>query len=64
MKSIRFIYLFIVVLAFSGCETVNEAGRTTGKVVGEVMNIPGSVTEGGAEAIQGSIKDEENPYGR
>jgi len=51
-------------LAFSGCETVNEAGRTTGKVVGEVMNIPGSVTEGGAEAIQGSIKDEENPYGR
>jgi len=52
------------VLAFIGCETINEAGRTTGKVVGETMNATGSVTEGGAEAIQGSIKTQENPYGR
>lgn len=64
MKSIRIIYLFICVMAFIGCETVNKAGNKTGEVIGETMNTVGSVTEGGAEAVQGSVTSEENPFGR
>lgn len=51
-------------MAFIGCETVNKAGNKTGEVIGETMNTVGSVTEGGAEAVQGSVTSEENPFGR
>ena len=62
----RYFYLLFgaFIITAAGCETVNEAGRTGGRAVGEVTNTVGTVTEGGAEAVQGTVTDEENPYGR
>lgn len=61
-------FLIILCVVFSvataGCETVHKAGRATGKAVGETTNALGSVTEGGAEAVQGEVTPEENPYDR
>lgn len=56
-----FMMLSVVLI---GCETVHKAGETTGAAVGEGANALGSVTEGGAGAIQGKTTPEENPYGR
>jgi hypothetical protein len=47
-----------------GCETVHKVGNTAGAVVGETANAVGSVTEGGAGAVQGEVTDAENPYNR
>jgi hypothetical protein len=47
-----------------GCETVHKAGHTAGTAVGKTVNTVGSVTEGGAEAVQGKVTSEENPYDR
>ena len=64
MKQLFIICLFLSAVVLSGCETINEAGRTTGRAVGEVANTVGTVTEGGAEAVQGGVSKEENPYNR
>ena len=62
----KFLFLSIMMILFlvTGCETTKKVGNTAGQVVGEGTNIAGSVTEGGAEAVQGKIRKEENPYGR
>ena len=59
-------WLLIVLCAvfLTGCESINKAGRATGSVIGETTNVVGSVTEGGAEAVQGKTTSKENPYGR
>lgn len=61
-------WILIVCLILSGslagCQTVQEAGQATGRAVGTVTNTVGSVTEGGAETVQGEVAPEENPYGR
>ncbi|MCK5180158.1 MAG: hypothetical protein KAR32_11570 [Candidatus Omnitrophica bacterium] len=61
-------FLIVLFIIFStvlaGCETVHKAGETTGAVVGEGASALGSVTKGGAEAIQGKTTPEENPYNR
>ncbi len=55
-----------IVLCFGlmGCETAQKVGNTAGAAVGEGANVIGSVTKGGAEAIQGKTTPEENPYDR
>ena len=61
-------FFLILVLISSGicvgCETVHKVGETTGAAVGEVTNAVGSVTEGGAGAVQGKTTAKENPYNR
>lgn len=47
-----------------GCEATKDVGRTSGRIVGEGSNIVGSISDGGAEAIQGKITENENPYRR
>ncbi len=47
-----------------GCETVHEVTKTGGKAIGEGANALGGLSEGGSEAIQGPVTNEENPYGR
>ena len=64
MKNFFFIVCIFLSVAFTGCETVHKAGNATGAAVGEGANALGSVTKGGAEAIQGKTASEENPYGR
>ena len=64
MKNSYVIFLLVLSVTLIGCETVHKAGRTTGAAVGEVTNAIGSVTEGGAEAVQGKTTEEENPYNR
>lgn len=57
--------LFVICsVMLTGCETVHKAGNVTGKAIGETTNAVGSVTEGGAEAVQGKTAPEENPYDR
>ena len=51
-------------LVMTGCAATKKVGETTGNVIGETGNIVGSVTEGGAEAVQGKTTKEENPFGR
>lgn len=58
------IALIISCVFFIGCETVKEGGRTVGRGIGETANTVGTISEGGAEAVQGKTTDEENPYGR
>ena len=64
MKKLLPLLCVIFSVALAGCETVHKAGETTGKAVGETANAVGSVTEGGAEAVQGKTTPEENPYNR
>jgi hypothetical protein len=64
VRNIPFVVLIIFTIALCGCETVRKAGETTGEVVGEGANTLGTVTEGGAGAVQGEVTSEENPYGR
>jgi len=64
LKNYYMLFLILLVFTLIGCETVNEAGRTTGRVIGEGANTVGTITEGGAEAVQGSTTRAENPYGR
>ena len=51
-------------ITLTGCETVKAGGRQVRGVVGETANTVGPVTEGGAQAIQGKEKPQDNPYGR
>ena len=64
MNKILILSIILSSLAVAGCETTKKAGNATGEVIGEVTNVPGHVTDGGASAVQGKIKKEENPYGR
>ena len=64
MKNFFLILCIFLSIVLSGCETVHKAGETTGAVVGEGANVFGSVTESGAEAIQGETTPDENPYNR
>jgi hypothetical protein len=64
VKKWTILFSLIICIALTGCETVHKAGNTTGAAVGETFNAVGSVTEGGAEAVQGKTTSEENPYGR
>ena len=64
MKNCFLIVVFVVSVGLSGCETVHKAGNAAGAAVGEGANVIGSVTEGGAGAIQGKTTSEENPYNR
>jgi hypothetical protein len=64
VKNYILILCCIIVVTMTGCETVRKAGETTGAAIGETMNTVGSVTEGGAEAVQGKTTPEENPYNR
>lgn len=64
VKNFLFILFIVFSIALTGCETVHKAGETTGKAIGETTNVLGSVTEGGAEAVQGKTTPEENPYDR
>jgi len=64
LKSNLLFVLFILAMVSAGCETVKKGGRTVGRATGEVMDTVGTVTEGGAEAVQGKVTDKENPYGR
>ncbi|MCK5015052.1 MAG: hypothetical protein KAS66_14675 [Candidatus Omnitrophica bacterium] len=64
MKNLTILFCIILSVALAGCETVHKAGNATGSAVGETFNALGSVTEGGAEAVQGKTTPEENPYGR
>ena len=61
-----FVMIFVMVLSagLMGCETVHKAGEATGTVIGETTNEVGSVTTGGAKAVQGKTTAEENPYNR
>ncbi|MBN1870412.1 MAG: hypothetical protein JW847_07565 [Candidatus Omnitrophica bacterium] len=60
-----FMISFVILsMGLAGCETVHKAGNAVGTAVGATANAVGSVTEGGAEAVQGEVKPEENPYGR
>jgi hypothetical protein len=64
---VKNIFLMAAVLfsfVLMGCETVNKAGNAAGAVVGETANTVGSVTEGGAGAVQGEVTPEENPFNR
>ena len=54
----------VLCLGLGGCETVHKVGNTAGAAVGEGANAIGSVTEGGAGAVQGKTTSEENPSGR
>jgi hypothetical protein len=63
VKIIIKLYLVLCVVTLVGCETVKQGGRKSGEIIGEGANIVGSVTEGGADAIQGKT-NEDNPYGR
>ena len=64
MRNFLIVMFVMFSIALAGCETVHKAGEATGAVVGEGANALGSVTEGGAEAIQGKTTPEENPYNR
>ena len=64
VKNFFLILCIFLSVALTGCETVHKAGETAGAVVGKGANTLGSVTEGGAEAIQGKTTPEENPYNR
>ena len=64
MKNYFLILFLLMAVTFTGCETVRKAGNKTGEVIGEGANTLGTVTEGGAEAIQGKTTSEENPYDR
>ena len=64
MRFIVSMYLLCSLLILTGCETVHEASRATGRVAGDIVTIPGSVTEGAAESVHGGTTPEENPYGR
>lgn len=64
VRNFLIVLFMIFSTALAGCETVHKAGETTGAVVGKGANVLGSLTEGGAEAIQGKTTPEENPYNR
>ncbi len=64
MRFVIYIMFACSLMVMTGCETVHEASRQTGRVAGEVANVPGNITEGAAESIQGRTTSEENPYGR
>ena len=64
------VLLIMLLVLFSGCQTVNrgldktnEAAQEVGKPIGKVMSIPGSVAEGAAEGMI-TKEDEENPFNR
>ena len=59
-----FLGTFLLALALNGCETVHKGGEAVGSVIGETTSAVGSVTDGGAKAVQGKEKPGDNPYGR
>jgi len=58
------IYMILCSALLTGCTAAKKVGETGGQVIGETANITGSVTEGGAGAVQGKTTKEENPFGR
>jgi predicted small secreted protein len=64
VKNFILVFSLICSVMLAGCETVHKVGNTAGAAVGEVTNAVGSVTEGGAEAVQGKTTAQENPYNR
>ena len=64
MNNILLATLLLISFAATGCEATKKAGNAAGSVVGETTNVVGSVTDGGAAAVQGKTTSEENPYGR
>ena len=65
-RTLRHVIPIIILLFTMSCTTtheqVNKGARDVGKPVGKVLRIPGSASEGVAEAIAG--EPESNPYNR
>ena len=64
MRTVKFLVCIFFISLFYGCETAHQVTKETGKVIGEGANVVGGISEGGAEAVQGQVTNEENPYGR
>ncbi len=63
MRQVFMCSLIIASLLASGCETLQQASYSGGKIVGEALSVPASAAEGVADGYSGS-GSEENPYGR
>lgn len=65
MKSIMFVFCFLSLIVFSGCQTVSEGVRTSSETAGAVLAVPQAVTQGITSGyVDQTGKPQSNPYGR
>ena len=63
MQTMRLsLYLAVIALCCSGCETMHGATKEVGASVGKGMTAMGGVTEGAAQSD--ATSNNANPYGR
>lgn len=63
MKNIfKFVSFFILIIFFTGCETVHQTTQQAGTYVGQGAKAVGGVTEGVTQGYAGDSQG--NPYGR